>query len=149
MRNLFVAIAGVIIGGVIALAYVLFVPNALLGLPGSQRTVCGGDPHCLEVSVIPVGGQLQIAPIADHIEQDQGVVIFWKIATPGYRFPANGIAFNKPGNPAPHAEFNCGPVSNTTFRCTDRNQSKGTFGYTVTLDGVPPVPPLDPYIINN
>jgi hypothetical protein len=144
--NIFVAIAGAIIGGLIAIVYVLFVPNAL---PGSPRTACGGSPHCIDVSVITVGGKPQIALIADEPVHDQGVAIFWKIATPGYRFPANGIEFNKPANPAPAGEFNCAPAGGTAFRCIDRYQNKGTFGYTVTLDGDPRVPPLDPFIINN
>jgi hypothetical protein len=142
--NVFVAVVGLIIGGLIVLLYNMFV-----ALPARPLSPCGGSPHCLDVSVISVGGQPQIVPIADEPVHDQGVMIFWKIATPGYSFPINGIAFNKPAFPTPSGELTCAPVNSTTFRCKDSYHTMGKFGYIVTLEGSPAAPPLDPFIINN
>jgi hypothetical protein len=146
--NVLVAIAGVIVGGLIVLVYYVLVPFRV-----PAPSPCGGSPHCIDVSVIMVGGQPQIPTIADENVHNQGVPIFWKIATPGYSFQNNGIVFSKPGYPPPPpGEFTCGPIGNspfTTFKCIDQYHAKGKWAYTVTLDGSPVVPPLDPFIIND
>ena len=136
------ALVGLIIGGLIILAYQRFNP------PAGPPSPCGGSPHCHDVYVVTVNGQPQILPIPDDTVHDQGVVIFWKIATPGYTFPSNGIAFNKPAFPTPAGEFECSLVTSTTFRCIDHYHNQGKFGYTVTLGGSPAVQALDPFIIN-
>ena len=134
------------VGALVVLAYFKFVaPPA-----GSSNPCPGGERHCIPVYVITVGGKPKIADIPDHEVRDQGAAIFWKIGTPGYTFPVNGIAFDKPSNPpSTPTEFNCNVQGNDTFKCIDKKNNLGTFGYTVKLQGSPAVPPLDPYIINN
>jgi hypothetical protein len=160
--NVFVAVGGLIVGIVIALVLVplLFPPPPIAKGPCS-----GGNPndHCIDVMVIMVGGQPQIALIADEQMKARGE-IFWTIKnSPGYSWPANGIDFANPGGTpatkpvAPAGEFtNCGPMpGNTTFKCHNGHGTIGSFGYKVTLATLtttpptPPVPSLDPWIINN
>jgi len=147
-KSLIVAIGAAIVGALIVVTY-----NKLVPLAPPPGACPGGDPHCIEVHVITVNGQAQIAPIADHYVRDPGAVISWMIGTSGYTFPSDGIAFNKASNPPPTStEFiNCHNAGADKFQCTDRKQSLGTFGYTVKLDasGVPPVSSLDPFVINN
>jgi hypothetical protein len=149
-KTVVIAVGAAIVGALAVIAY-----NALvtaLPPPGVRAGPCAGsNPHCIDVNVITVGGQAQIALIPDHKVNNNGVDIDWAIATQGYTFPANGITFvNKPGMPLPAAnEFSCSLFNSTTFRCKDTHHTMGTFGYTVTLSGSPAAPPLDPYILNH
>jgi hypothetical protein len=145
-KTVFAAVLSAIAGALIVFGYFTFVAPP----PGPPRPCPGGDRHCLEVSVIVVDGRPQIAPIPDLEVRDQGATISWMIATPGYTFPDAGIAFDKPSNPpSTSTEFvNCHRQGNGTFRCTDRKNTLGKFGYTVKLEGSPAVAPLDPFIIN-
>jgi hypothetical protein len=146
-KSIVVALGSAIVGALTAFGFFRFIVRPAAGPPGPCP---GGDRHCIEVSVITVNGQSQIAPIPDHDVHDPGATISWMIATPGYTFPNNGIAFDKTGNPpSTSTEFiNLHRVGNGTFRCTDRKNALGTFGYTVRLDGFPAVAPLDPFIVN-
>jgi hypothetical protein len=141
-----VGLASALIGALIVFGYFMFVVRP----SGPSRPCPGSDRHCIEVSVVTVNGQPRIHDIPDHIVTDQGATISWMIATPGYTFPDDGIAFDKPGNPpTTSTEFvNLHRQGNGTFRCNDRKNNLGTFGYTVRLDGSPPVAPLDPFIVN-
>ena len=152
--NVFVTVSlivGIVIG--LVLRPILFPPSPL---PPPVAGLCANpSDRCIEVLVVTVAGQPQIAPVGTVSLPGQGA-IFWTIGTPGYTFPANGIDFANPGgNPstkpvAPSGEFSCGPMpGNAVFKCIDRHGSMGTFGYKVTLSGSPAVQPLDPWIINN
>jgi hypothetical protein len=145
-RNVLVAVGGAIVGALIVFFYIKFIPPIPIPTPGP---CAGSNPHCLVVSVITVNGQPQIAQIPDHPVHDQGAAIFWEIGSQGYSFPETGIAFNKQSAPTPTGEFACAPVNTRTFKCIDAYHTKGTFGYTITLEGSPQAPPLDPFIVNN
>jgi hypothetical protein len=73
-------------------------------------------------------------------------VIQWELVTPGYTFPADGIALKDGANP----EFSNGHPANQGrfYQLNDRNSRVGDHHYTIRVDGAPPVPPLDPTIRN-
>ena len=100
------------------------------------RDSTGAPKASVDVPEVPVNGP-------NH-------VIFWRIENTGsqkYSFPDNGIAFKSATG---KQEFTCGALGNSgiVFRCTDPNKAKGKFEYGVTVNGSPPVPPLDPWVIN-
>jgi hypothetical protein len=160
--NAFAVVGSLIVGIVVGLVFrtVLFPPPP--PPPPPPAGLCGpANPNdlCIDVTVITVGGQPQIASIADGKMKAQGV-IFWTVVTPGYSFPVGGIDFANPGGTpstkpvAPAGEFHgCMPMppSNTSFKCNDKHGNLGPFGYKVTLTNTPPTPPvpsLDPWIVN-
>jgi hypothetical protein len=156
-KSIGVAIVAAVIGGALALVLkpLLFPPEK----PHLTGPCTSGQEHCKIVRVIMVAGKPQIQQISDE-SVNAPAVIFWEIETAGYTFPANGINFypasttKDPNTAAPAGEFfNCGLLgtSTTVYKCNNKHTAAGTgpFGYTVTLSGTPPVPSLDPYIINN
>jgi len=156
-KNVVFGILGILLGAAGAYALLDIIrpfppapptPNCPGGLGASDR--------CIEVAVITVGGQPQIAPIADVTMSAQGA-IWWVIKTSGYTFPANGIDFANPGTKlaAPAGTFSgCTPMppNDQRYKCVNSHpQASPTtpYGYKVTLSVSPAVTPLDPFIVNN
>jgi hypothetical protein len=146
VKNVLVGIGGLIVGALIVILAVppkLFVSQAL--------PACFGQRNCIEVSVIKVGDSLKIQDIGNFELRKGETEITWRIATPGYTFPANAITFvDKPDFPLPaQNEFKCESGGGKTYKCEGRHVKPGTYGYKISLDGTPAVPPLDPFIIND
>jgi hypothetical protein len=155
MKNILVGIAGLIVIALILIFFFHGRPSGVKVLAG-----CGGGPYCVEVSVDPGGGKPFIKPIDTKEVKGNGVDLTWKVVTPGYTFAANGIEFvgKTIGGtyfpPPPAGEFTCPKpdVKNDTYKCHDKHEKLGPFGYKVTLDSTPPalpVAPLDPFILND
>jgi hypothetical protein len=165
-KSVLAGIAGVVIG--IAVAYLLLdkirppappppppPPVAAVSCPGA-----GANDRCVEVAVVMVGGQPQIASIPDVAMPSQGV-IFWVSSTTGWTFPADGIDFANPGTPPPGSPpktvapagefFNCGqmPPGNSRYKCNNKHGSNGTYAYKVTVVNGGTTLTLDPFVVNN
>lgn len=160
-KNLWIAVGGALVGALIVFLYNIGIAPTPPTLASGR---CGGNPHCITVSIISVNGKPQIGTVADEKVKanENAVPIFWEIQNLtgnglSYTFPANGIDFypattTKTATPAPAGEFNCTPQSSTRFKCDNRNKNMGSWPYTVTVQGPDPAstpPPLDPFIINN
>jgi hypothetical protein len=149
-----VAIAGLVVGVALVLAYQVVYP------PTSSKPIASTCPPrslCLDVNVIQVNGQGQIQLLPDLNVYAKAPIV-WTVQTPGYSFAdASGINFDDPGgnppkNKAPAGEVTCELLSASQVKCTDLARNRGTYGYKVTLmsdPSVPPAPPLDPFIINH
>jgi hypothetical protein len=153
-KNVVVAIVSAIVGASIVLIYRALLPFPPPPPPPPPGPCTAANEHCIEIKVISVHGKPQIASIADEPVHAAGAVIFWTIKNTGsqnYSFADdNAIDFRKQDAPTPPNEFTpCGKMNGTTFKCIDKYNNKGTFGYWVKLDGSPPVDSLDPFIINN
>jgi hypothetical protein len=100
--------------------------------------------RCITVSVANgqiIAGDLLISS-ANHI-------IWWQMATAGYRFPDDGITI---ASTLPN-EFTCRvALQGLIYFCVNRNTTTGTgikkYKYSVKVTGSPAVPPLDPWILN-
>jgi hypothetical protein len=110
------------------------------------------NEHCILVTIDKdANGAPTIHVDADELRVKGPLhVIFWRLnntAAQSYKFASNGIAFTTPEG---QAEFKCAPQGNSgiLFRCTDPNKTRGRFKYAITVTGAPPVPVLDPWIIN-
>lgn len=108
--------------------------------------------HCIMVTIDkdPTGAYGINVDVRELTVRGSNHVIFWRINNVGaqkYRFPANGIEFK---TAAGKREFGCAPQGSggIVIRCTDPNQAKGRFEYAVRVSGVPAVPVLDPWVIN-
>lgn len=81
------------------------------------------------------------------IVRGKDVTIVWRIATPGYEFPPDGIVFQTGRD-----QFtNCAPKGEI-FQCLDRNTQRGRFKYTIKVrpTGKERTPePLDPTVMND
>lgn len=78
------------------------------------------------------------------IVRGNNVTITWRIATKGYVFPADGIAFHDP-------QFKC-EGKGQVFRCVDANKTPGSFKYRIKVirtgaSGLSPE--LDPTVMND
>ena len=73
------------------------------------------------------------------------VNLHWKIKTPGWTFPSNGIVIANPGT-----EFSEPEVQNngTQFKWKDKNTPGLSFKYTITVTNGTTTKLLDPTIIN-
>jgi hypothetical protein len=118
-KTISAAVLSAIVGALIVFGYFKFVAAP----PGPPHPCPGGDRHCIEVSVIVVDEKPQIAPIPDLEVRDQGATISWMIATPGYTFPDQGIAFDKPSNP---------PSTPTDFEPSGAPTGRTPWGNSVT-----------------
>lgn len=161
-KDLFVAAGAAVVGALVVIIY--FILTAQTPAKPTTGPCSGGNPHCIIVSVINVGGMPKIQWIADENFKGNGAPIFWDLqnltgnANVSYTFPAHGIDFypattTKTDPPAPPGEFtNCGTTGSggTSFKCDDKNQSAGKWPYTVTVQGSDSTTlTQDPYIINN
>lgn len=80
------------------------------------------------------------------IVRDKDVTIVWRITTPGYEFPKDGIVFQDPG------QFVKCVARGTIFQCVDTNSKQGRFKYTIKVErsGAKDHPlPLDPFVVND
>lgn len=89
-------------------------------------------------------------PSTLHIRSQGASVVFWDLEAAsdhaGFRFAANGIAFENPQD-----EFTC-EVANQgkKFRCNNKHSKPGEYKYTVNLvKGSTSCIPLDPMMIND
>jgi hypothetical protein len=117
---------------------------------GSDYAECRGQTCNLRVSV--ENCRLSVAPktllvVGRNVES----TIHWKLeGPPTFKFPRNGITF-KGGTPSDFRD--CGPSGNgNQFSCKNVHTESGAFKYDVRVDGLcngQPVPPLDPFIMND
>jgi len=117
---------------------------------GAPPTGCAeANTHCIAVSVARDSkGQLGITVDRQKLTvHGPSHVIFWRITdAAGYSFASNGIAFK---TAAGQRQFSCVKQQAGVFRCLDPNNERGEFEYGIKLDGSPPVPPLDPWVVND
>ena len=75
----------------------------------------------------------------------ENVNLHWKISTPGWTFPSNGIAIANSGT-----EFSEPEVKNNgkQFKWKDKNTPGLSFKYTITVTNGTTTKSLDPTIIN-
>jgi len=154
VKEMFVAIAGIVVGLLIAFLYPIFFPPPP---PPPPALLCPAGVICVDVNVIQVGDQSVIQPIGNIVVNGKKDII-WNVQTSGYTFPAlaaptgpaTGIDFTNTGTkpPAPPGEVTCHQNSPTQIRCHDDHGHLGMWGYTVTLSGTPSVMALDPFIVN-
>jgi hypothetical protein len=104
------------------------------------------NPDNPQVSV--VGGKIAIDQETIRFAKDkQNVKITWQLpADSKYTFPKDGIAIKDGGDEFP----DCHPEQNgLRFACMNKHSKPGKYKYTITVDGSPAVPPLDPIIDND
>jgi len=117
-------------------------------------TACACNPPIItnttgaNASVSVANGKIVVVP--DPLSfgpGTQNVLITWQLpSSSGYTFPNDGIVISNPGDEI----VNCHRVQNGLgFLCTNRHSKKGTYKYTIKVEGSPAVPPLDPVIVNN
>lgn len=133
----------------------LFVAAALtFGLLGCKsigehgRAVPTHRDHSVAVYVNAETRMIEVS-VQELRVRGQNQVIFWNLRNQGeqrYSFPEDGIFFK---SAAGRAEFQCHRQHDTRFMCLDKGESKGRFEYGVKLNGSPPVPVLDPFVVNN
>lgn len=111
---------------------------------------CTGVGECrCEVKVVCPAGRPCEARVKWDLMRAAGHVIRWHIANePGqsYAFDrTRGIEFKTAEG---KRAFRCQSLGNGDFQCQgDRNGN--TYEYAIHLTGTPPVPPLDPFVVNN
>jgi hypothetical protein len=114
----------------------------------AKDLVCNSAQQCrVKVEVTCVQGSCRAS--VDHPRVfARGNDIVWIVDNkPGqsYVFAADGIAFK---TEAGRNVFRCHPEANgNRFACMN-NRSSGEYEYAVRLSGSPPVPVLDPWIVN-
>lgn len=104
-------------------------------------------PRLPRETTVTVDGEYIVVDQEPIVVRGQNVTIGWRIATPGYEFPPDGVVFQEP-----RGQFiNCAPKGNL-FQCLDRNTVKGRFKYTIKVrpTGTARTPyPLDPTVMND
>ncbi len=142
-----------VIGSVVTLAALALPGGALVGTASAQTGLCSQpNQHCVAVTVgKDAAGALQVeVDVQELTVKGANHVIFWRLNNTGtqkYAFAADGIAFKSVEG---KGEFKCSPQGNggILFKCTDPNRIQGKFEYAISLKGSPPVPVLDPWVVN-
>jgi hypothetical protein len=78
---------------------------------------------------------------------DVNVLITWRLGTPGYSFPRDGIVFVNPGTEFAH----CGPQANgARYSCVNVHSKPGRYKYWIHLeDAQGKRISRDPFVVNN
>ncbi|MEP7207657.1 MAG: hypothetical protein ABI920_12010 [Casimicrobiaceae bacterium] len=144
-----------------SLLYATFLITALhgCGMAPVERKVaaadmstfdCAGVEACkCEIRVVcPPGGPCE-AKVKWDLMRAAGHVVRWHVANqPGQTYALDrtrGIQFKTvEGSNA----FRCQSVSNGDYQC-EGNRNGNTYEYAIHLVGMPPVPALDPFVVNN
>jgi len=141
------------IASLAALAAFALPGGALVGTAAAQAGLCSQpNQHCIAVTVgKDAAGALQIeVDVQELTVKGANHVIFWRLNNAGaqkYSFAVDGIAFKSADG---RGEFKCAPQGNggILFKCIDPNRLQGKFEYAISLKGLPPVPVLDPWVVN-
>jgi hypothetical protein len=99
------------------------------------------------ITVTVNNGQVSVSPDPVSIGRGEGrnVQLRWRIGTPGWSFPANGIVIKNN-----NGEFSNDAVADqgTGFFMDDHNDRIGSYPYTVNVTNGQQTLTLDPTIIN-
>ena len=99
------------------------------------------------IDVQVVNGQIVVAEDEAYTTNGQGGIV-WRLVTPGYRFPDNGIVINSQG------KHRCAASPNgQRYRCAKLRHDPGErYKYMVNLvnaNNGNSLQPLDPWIVND
>lgn len=80
------------------------------------------------------------------ITDKKKITITWLLSNQGdYAFAdPDGIKFDQSGS-----DFKCKADGKWKYACTNDNSRVAAYKYTVNVKGLLPIPPLDPWIVNN
>ena len=103
------------------------------------------DREPIDVEVI--NGQISVAEEEARTNRNQGGIV-WRMVTPGYRFPSNGIVIDSSG------KHRCAVVANgQRYRCAKLRHDAGErYKYIVNAvveSSGQSLTPLDPWIVND
>ncbi len=113
--------------------------NADTSPPSGTPTPCNAGVCKISVMVSGSPGHCTASVDKPYVSIDSARNLQWTIATQGYSFAANGIAFSD-------AQFEPKHVSGRDkFIVHDKHSSSGDFAYAVNVEGCAT---LDPYIRN-
>jgi hypothetical protein len=105
------------------------------------------NPHYPSVSVVD-GKYIVVDPDPLYFPKEaQNVKITWQLPTDSkYTFPRDGIVIKDAGDEFP----DCHPEQNgLRFACMNKHTKPGRYKYTIKVEGLPAVPPLDPIVAND
>ncbi|HEY2862357.1 MAG TPA: hypothetical protein VGK37_01885 [Casimicrobiaceae bacterium] len=112
----------------------------------SNAFVRGINPHNPNVSVVEGYIVVDQEPIVVP-KNEKDFLIVWQLSRgSAYSFPDDGIVVARS-----EEEFKCHPEADKQrFSCVFRNSKPGKYKYTIkVLDGLRPLRPLDPTIVNS
>lgn len=105
-----------------------------------------GNADRQPIDVRVVDGQIVVPEEEAVTTRDQGGLV-WRLVTPGYRFPADGIVIDSQG------KHRCQVIANgQRFRCAKlRHDSGERYKYMVNVETLrgERLPELDPWIVND
>ncbi|HEX6136805.1 MAG TPA: hypothetical protein VF059_04060 [Casimicrobiaceae bacterium] len=139
----------------LTLAAVLALATVLYGCAPSPRGPEPRDLVCHSAEQCRVEVTVTCAPACSASVEYQRVFakghdVVWEIAnTPGQSYVFDreaGIAFK---TPAGRQAFRCNVEANGKRYGCRNGKAPGEYEYGVRLSGSPPVPPIDPWVVNN
>ena len=103
------------------------------------------DREPIDVEVI--NGQITVAEVEARTNSNQGGIV-WRMVTPGFRFPSNGIVIESSG------KHRCAVIANgRRYRCAKLRHDAGErYKYVVNAvveSSGQSLEPLDPWIVND
>ena len=103
---------------------------------------CAGPGDCV-VQVSIVDGAIKVEPefVIFNNGRNNTIKIKWEMQTAGYAVDAIEIPDN-------NEYFDCGKEGNH-FSCKNRHKDLNVYKYTIKVTGQPPVPPRDPWLVND
>jgi hypothetical protein len=111
--------------------------------PRPSAKECNGSGNCtVSVSVVDLSIKVDPEFVIFNNRRGSSIKIKWEIQTAGYAIDSIEI----PDGGGDFAE--CGPEGNH-FSCKNLHKTFGVFKYTVKVRGQPPVPPKDPWMVND